>query len=195
MTPLPHEMPSTGRAAMLVDMLAGAVPVIETARTRLRIPALADLPAWYAIFCTERSRYMDGPCSREDAFRDFAASTGSWLLRGYGACAVDDLATGVVIGFACLNMGPSDREPELGYFILPEAEGQGLALDAVAALRDWARGQGLPALVSYVDPANARSVRLAERLGAHRDPVAEAAFDGTSDAGVAVFRHWGVSGT
>jgi RimJ/RimL family protein N-acetyltransferase len=44
-------------------------------------------------------------------------------------------------------------------------------------------------LVSYIDPDNARSAALATRLGARRDAKAEAAFDGTPDAGVQVFRH------
>ena len=44
------------------------------------------------------------------------------------------------------------------------------AIQSAAALRDWALGpRGLTALVSYIDPRNSRSIRLAERLGAWQD--------------------------
>jgi RimJ/RimL family protein N-acetyltransferase len=78
--------------------------------------------------------------------------------------------------------------------VLPEAEGRGLAHEAAGAALAWGKAQGLPALVSYVDPANARSIRLAERLGGRRDGAAEAAFAGTSGEGVGVWRHWPAPG-
>jgi len=190
MTPLPHEIPPTGRPAELARDAGDPLPLIHTLRTTLRIPVLADLPAWYAILCTDRSVYMDGPCTRDEAFTEFAASVGSWLLRGFGAFAVEDRATRAVLGFACLNMEPGDREPELGYFFLPQAEGRGLAFEATAALRDWAIANGLPSLVSYTDPANTRSNALAARLGARRDLAAESAFIGTEGEGVQVWRHF-----
>lgn len=187
---LPHEVPpAPGPAADLAARLVAVVPAIETARTRLRLPTLADFPAWAEILCSARAAHMDGPYSRDDAFTEFAASVGSWPLRGYGALAIEDRATGDTLGFVCLNMEPSDRETELGYFFREAAEGRGLALEATAAARDWAWGQGMPSLVSYVDPDNARSGALAARLGATRDARAEAEFAGTPDAGVAVWRH------
>ena len=100
---------------------------------------------------------------------------------------------GPALGFICLNLEPGDQEPELGFFVTEAAEGQGLTAEAATAVRDWARAQGLASLVSYVDPENHRSVRLATRLGAARDGRAEAAYAGTPDQGIAVFRHWGVS--
>jgi RimJ/RimL family protein N-acetyltransferase len=190
MIPLPHEVSPVGQAADLAAATRGMLPLIETARTRLRVPVLADLPAWYAILCTDRAQYMDGPLSRDDAFREFAANVGSWLLRGFGGCTVVDRKSGDVLGFACLNMEPGDHEPELGYFCLPMAEGKGLMSEAAGALRDWALAQDLPSLVSYVDPQNPRSGALAARIGAVRDAVAEAAFDGTTGAGVQVWRHY-----
>ena len=50
------------------------------------------------------------------------------------------------------------------------AEDKETAREAALAVRDWAYGtRGLGALVSYIDPENARSIRLAERLGAMPD--------------------------
>lgn len=189
MTPLPHEVPPTGALAALAERLAGLVPVLETARTRLRAPRLEDLPAWTEILGSDRARWMDGPHGRDDAFVEFAASAGSWLLRGHGPWTVEDRRTGEALGFVLLNLEPSDREPELGFFLREGAEGKGLAFEAAAAARDWGFAMGLPSLVSYVDPRNLRSGALAARLGAARDAAAEAEFAGTPDAGVAVWRH------
>ena len=76
-------------------------------------------------------------------------------------------------------------EVELGYCLWDAAyEGRGLALEAMVAAREHAHAIGLADLVSYVVPANAPSIRLAERLGATRDDAAR-----RPDAGDLVFRH------
>lgn len=189
MIPLPHEMPPTGASATLAARLQGAVPEIATDRTCLRAPRMDDFAAWAEILCSDRARWMDGPYGRDDAFVEFAATAGGWLLRGHGGWTIEDRATGEALGFVLLNLEPSDHEPELGFFLREGAEGRGLAFEAACAARDWAWAQGLPSLVSYVDPANLRSAALARRLGTRRDAVAEAMFQGTPDAGVLVFRH------
>lgn len=193
MIALPHEIPpAPGPLADRAAFLRDALPVLTTPRLRLDAPDLNDFPAWAEILCSPRARYMDGPYSRDDAYTEFAAMLGTWVLHGHGVFAMRPSAGGTALGFVCLNMEPGDHEPELGFFVSEAAESRGLTAEAAAAVRDWARGQGLTSLVSYVDPANQRSVRLATRLGAVRDPVAEAAYSDTPDAGTAVFRHWGV---
>lgn len=190
----PHERPpAPGLLADRAAALQGALPVLTTARLRLDVPDLHDFPAWAEILCSPRARYMDGPYSRAEAYTEFAAMLGTWMLHGHGVFALRPHHSGKAVGFICLNLEPGDNEPELGFFILEAVENQGLAAEAAVAVRDWARGQGIASLVSYIDPENARSMRLATRLGAVRDPLAEAAYAETSDAGIAVFRHWGVT--
>ena len=111
--------------------------------------------------------------SREDAWLDFAQMVAGWMLRGHGLWSVERRADGALIGFVPLGFEPGDREPELGFLFLAEAEGQGYAREAAEAARDFAFGAssaGAP-LVSYVAPENLRSIRLAERLGARREPA------------------------
>jgi RimJ/RimL family protein N-acetyltransferase len=171
----PHETPIPGPAADLAARLSAAVPVLETAHLRLRLPALADFDAWAAVFTTEVSRFMDGPYDRSDAFTDFAASVGTWLLRGHGPLAVEDKATGATLGFVLIGFEPGDLEPELGWFLLPAAEGRGIAAEAAIALRAYAFDRlGMTRLVSYIAPENTRSRALAARLGA----VVEGTVDG-----------------
>jgi RimJ/RimL family protein N-acetyltransferase len=51
--------------------------------------------------------------------------------------------------------------------------GKGYLTEASRALLTWAFGpRGLKTLVSYINRANAASIRLAERLGAILDPTA-----------------------
>ncbi|TNC68794.1 GNAT family N-acetyltransferase [Rubellimicrobium roseum] len=186
----PHELPARpGPAADLAARLSALVPALETERLRLRAPTLADFPAWAEILCSPRAVHMDGPYGRDDAFTEFAATVGSWLLRGHGPWTIESRATGEVLGFVCLNMEPSDQEPELGYFLRAGAEGQGIAQEATRAARQQAWALGLPSLVSYIDPQNARSVALAERIGARRDTEAEAVLAGTVSEGALVYRH------
>jgi RimJ/RimL family protein N-acetyltransferase len=189
-----HERPPVpGLLADRALALGSVLPVLHTARLRLDAPGLTDFPVWAEILCSPRSSYMDGPYSRDDAYTEYAAMLGTWVLHGHGVFALRPRAGGAALGFVCVNLEPGDNEPELGFFVTEATEGQGLVTEAAAAVREWARGQGIRSLVSYVDPANQRSVRLATRLGAQRDPVAEAAYDATPDAGMAVFRHWGAT--
>lgn len=169
----PHETPVPGPAARFADALAAHLPVIDTPRLRLRAPRLADLPAWHAILTTDRAVHLEGPYDRDESFAEFAASLGGWLLRGHGPWAVET-RDAAVIGFVLIGFEPGDREPELGFLFTAEGEGRGLAFEAAAAARGWARDTlNLPALVSYIAPENARSRALALRLGARRDGMVD----------------------
>ena len=57
-------------------------------------------------------------------------------------------------------------EPELGWFVVPTAEGRGIAAEAAFRVMHWVRQTfGWDRLVNYIDPLNARSIALAMRLG------------------------------
>jgi len=167
----PHETPMTGPTADFAATLAAALPVIETERLSLRAPTLADFPLWADIFTGPAGPHLGGPVSREDAFTEFAASLGTWLLRGHGPWAVDS-REGVTLGFVLIGFEPGDQEPELGFLFAPHGEGRGYASEAARAVLDHAAALGWHRLVSYIDPDNTRSMRLAARLGATADAAA-----------------------
>jgi RimJ/RimL family protein N-acetyltransferase len=77
-------------------------------------------------------------------------------------------------------------EPEFSYTLWRAAdEGRGLMSEAAAEAMRWTwEAVRPPSLVSYIDPANARSAALAARLGAALDPAAE-----PSEPGIHVYRH------
>ena len=148
-------------------------PTLTTERLILRAPVLEDFEPYAAFFASPRSGWEDGPISRAAAWKEFAAVTGQWMLKGYGALSIEDRATGAYLGETGVFHPASYPEPELGWVLMAEAEGRGLAQEAARAVRAWAyRTLGLPTLVSYIAAGNARSIRLAERLGAVLDPAA-----------------------
>jgi RimJ/RimL family protein N-acetyltransferase len=171
MTPAPHLTPLPGPAADFGAALRTRLPRIETPRCVLRAPRLEDAPAWIAIMAPDAEGHLGGPHTEDRAFTEFAATVGLWLLRGHGLWTVTDHGDRV-LGFVLVGFEPGDQAPELGWLFLPEARGQGLAAEAAAAARAHALGPlGLPELVSYIDPGNTASRRLAERLGARREPA------------------------
>ncbi|WMS41112.1 GNAT family N-acetyltransferase [Acuticoccus sp. MNP-M23] len=110
------------------------------------------------------TRFLAGPQSYGDATRAFFALAGQWLLRGYGMYAVE--ADGRFVGTVGLYHPQNSRERELVYSITADARRLGYAAEAAKAVRDVAAAQGLDRLVSYIDPANAGSIAIAEKLGA-----------------------------
>ena len=181
-----HELPTPGAAAELAASLGALLPRIATERLVLRAPVLSDFPACAEIACDERGRFVGGPMSRDDAWSEFTAMTATWLLHGHGGFTIEDAATDEVLGFVVLGLEPGDHEVELGFALTEVAVGKGIAQEAALAVREWAEAElGLTRLVSYIDPKNAQSIALAERLGAERDPAAEAIVG----EGTFVFRH------
>ncbi|MGF1502699.1 MAG: GNAT family N-acetyltransferase [Paracoccaceae bacterium] len=149
-------------------------PVIETARLRLRGPGPEDLPAWTAFLGSPRARHVGGPIPADRAWRIFASVIGHWTLRGYGSWTLEPGRGGAPLGMVGLWHPAGWPEPELAYTLWSaEAEGKGYASEAVSAVLAQIFGPlGWTSVVSFIDPGNARSIRLAERLGARRDPAA-----------------------
>lgn len=151
---------------------AACIPVLETPRLRLRAPERADFEPYARFFASARAVNERGRCRRARAWGHFGSAVAGWVLNGYGAFSITDRETGAYFGEAGVFREHDYPEPELGWMLMPEAEGRGIAREAALAVRGWADGRGLVRLVSYISPRNARSIRLAERLGAVLDPAA-----------------------
>lgn len=146
------------------------IPVLETDRLILRAPAVADFESYGPLLMSSRARFVGGPFDLAGAWKDFCMDVAGWLLHGHGALAVTDRVSGAFHGLVALTTRPDFPERELGWIFVQAAEGRGIAFEAASAMRDFAfGGNGWATLVSYIDPANTRSIALAERLGAELD--------------------------
>jgi len=149
------------------------IPVLETARLTLRAPRVEDFGPYSGFWTSDRSVWEDGPLGLDAAWKEFSSAVGLWDLRGYGAWSVADRATGEYLGEAGLFQPIHYPEPDIGWMVVAGAEGKGIAHEAALAVRDWCYNmRGLTLLMSYIDPRNARSIRLAERMGAVLDEAA-----------------------
>lgn len=150
------------------------IPRLETHRFLLREYREADFDDFAAFYATGRSHFIGGPLTRELAWRGLATHLGHWALRGYGFWAVEEKATGVFCGHVGLWFPEGWYAPEVGWVMMQHAEGRGVAHECAKAARAHAYGTlGWQTAVSMIDPANARSIRLAERLGCACEGVFE----------------------
>lgn len=149
------------------------IPVLQTERLTLRAPHRGDFPPFAAFWASPRSVHEGGPRDERRAWEDFAATFGLWLIEGIGNWSVEERATGAFAGVVGLNHPVEFPEVEIGWTLVEAAEGRGIAQEAARAVLAWTWAHTrLPSLVSYIDPANLRSIRLGERLGGRRDPQA-----------------------
>jgi RimJ/RimL family protein N-acetyltransferase len=142
---------------------------LETARLRLR-PFRADDFDPYATMCAdpEVMRYVGdrGVLSRDEAWRQMAMLAGHWQLRGFGMWAVEERETGAFVGRVGLYYPEGWPDREVAWALARAYWGRGYAAEAARAALEVAFGRlGWPRAISLIDPLNARSVRLAERLG------------------------------
>ncbi|HEY6817250.1 MAG TPA: GNAT family N-acetyltransferase, partial [Croceibacterium sp.] len=142
-------------------------PTLETERLVLRAIEERDLDGWASLLADPASaRFIGGVVERPAAWRGMATMAGSWSLKGFGMFSIVEKASGRWIGRA----GPWQPEgwpgSEVGWALLPDAWGHGYATEAATAAIDWAFANlGWTDVIHTIDPLNAASIALAERLG------------------------------
>ena len=139
---------------------------IRTERLVLREPAARDRAAFIELLASpEVHTYLGDPRPRDELEREMPAVPARWP----GSFVVE--LNGAMIGQILLRR-PTTHRPaaegkvDLGYLFLPRAWGFGYAAEACAAALGWLDGTlpGEP-VVLFTQTANARSMRLAAKLG------------------------------
>jgi len=118
-------------------------------------------------------RYIGGkPSTREESWARLTRYVGHWALQGYGFWTLRERNTGRYMG----EVGVADFKrtitpslagaQEMGWVLAAWAQGKGYATEAVRAALVWneARFPGAR-LVCMIDPANAASLRVAQKCG------------------------------
>jgi RimJ/RimL family protein N-acetyltransferase len=146
-----------------------------TERLRLRPWRDDDAPALEVINAhPEVGRYLNNPLDDGSGVTFLARIRGHWTRHGWGHFAVEERepAGGVrrLLGFAGVGYPTfiaqlADR-PEIGWRLDPSVWGRGYATEAALSARADARDRlGLDELISIIHPDNARSRRVAQKLG------------------------------
>ena len=115
---------------------------------------------------------MPKPYTRADAEGWVALAPRLALLGEAMHCCVADAATGAVLGAVGVQgIDIARRTAEAGYWTAPWARRRGAALAGTRLLTDWAFDAfGLRRIELEIDDANEPSLRLAQQLGATREP-------------------------
>jgi RimJ/RimL family protein N-acetyltransferase len=147
-------------------------PVLVTKRLTLRLPTEADFEGYAALYGDPvvMAGVESPPINRGEAWLRMAGLIGHWALRGYGPFAVCETEGGAFVGRVGLWRPEAWPELELIWTLSRPAWGKGYATEAARAARDWAfPTYDLERLVSFIRPWNARSLAVAQRLGAQQD--------------------------
>lgn len=164
--------------------MSGATPTLETPRLILRGWGPGDFAPYAAMLADpETARFITRkgrPLSEGEAWAEIAFFIGHWQLLGHGMFVVEARAGGAFLGRVGALHPPGWPGLEIAWALAPAARGQGYAGEAARAAIGWAFESFAPErIVSVIDPANAASRRLAERLGERRTAETFAPF-GTS---------------
>jgi [ribosomal protein S5]-alanine N-acetyltransferase len=144
--------------------------ITQTPRLLIRELELRDAPELHSVFSLpEATRFAVRIHSAVDETRQWiSAVRGGYDTHGFGPWAVVRRDTMDRIGYCGCGVIVLDgaRTHEIGYRILPACWRQGFATEAVRAALDvmiarWA----LPRIVALIQPANAASIRVAEKAG------------------------------
>jgi len=146
------------------------IPTLRTDRLVLRAFRPDDLDAFAAMSAdAEVMRHIGNgeTVDRNGSWRTMAGFNGHWTLRGFGMWAVERTSDGTFIGRVGLHHPPYWPALEAGWVLARAAWGQGFAREGSAAVLAFARRMLPPQrLVSFIQPGNERSVKVALALGA-----------------------------
>ncbi|MBM5573920.1 GNAT family N-acetyltransferase [Deefgea sp. CFH1-16] len=141
----------------------------ETPRLILRQFTDADWPALHAHYsdleCTQFT--FRRALSEGESWRAMSSMLGHWVLRGYGPYAIEEKATGLVLGTAGLWYPNDWPAPEIKWALSRAYWGQGFASEAVRGIQAMAL-ECVPDLnlISFIHSDNAPSIQLAQAVGA-----------------------------
>jgi RimJ/RimL family protein N-acetyltransferase len=150
-----------------------AVSRIETPRLILRGWFEEDFAPYAALLADpQTARFITRggrPYGEREAWSEMAFFIGHWQLLGFGMFVVEERSTAVFLGRVGALQPPGWPGFEMAWALIPSARGKGYAVEAARAAIGWSFDRfELGRVISIIDPRNAASQRVAERLGERR---------------------------
>jgi RimJ/RimL family protein N-acetyltransferase len=159
------------------------IPRLESDRLLLREIRNEDFEA-FASFMADPDvvRHLHGkPMARADSWRLMATGIGHWVLRGYGAWAVERKSDGAFMGRVGLINPEGWPGLEVGWTLGKPYWGQGYATEAaIMSLRYAFLSQPVDRMISCIAPENKASQAVALRIGETKGPRQELVIGGKS---------------
>lgn len=144
-----------------------SVPRLRSKRLLLREYRMTDFDAFAAHFADPLStEFTGGTYDRRTAWRIFGCNVGGWVLQGTGWWAVEPLEGGSMVACVGAFFRETWPEIEIGWTVFREHWGKGFAPEAVAEVLRWVfEDREERRATALIDATNARSRRVAEKLG------------------------------
>ena len=162
------------RMHMCRSASSSCAPRLETPRLVLRAHEASDLDPVAALWGDARVvRHIGGtPSTRAESWARILRYAGLWSIRGYGYWALEERATGRLVGdvgladFARELSPAADVAPEAGWVLSPAVHGKGYTTEAVRAVLEWADAAlAAPRTFCLLAEANGASLNVARKCG------------------------------
>ncbi len=161
----------------LLKLILSVPTRLETERTRLETPSLAQVPvrmAW-AVAAHDALHFLDrwrrsakqGSAERSAQSEIDAVNAGSEIIYN-----VFEKGTEAYVGRIDLHSWDADAPRcEIGYMADPRTQGRGLLREAAHACVELAFSLGAARVQAITDPRNVRSIAFAKGLGMQQEGV------------------------
>jgi len=151
-------------------MTASAMTILETERLHLR--QLSSEDAEFILELLNEPSFMRNIGDRGVRTIEGANSyilngpIASYAKNGFGLYLVKLKETAESIGMCGLIKRDTLEDVDIGYAYLPRFWSKGYAVEAAQAVKEYAKSViGLHRMVAIVDPENAGSIRVLEKIG------------------------------
>jgi RimJ/RimL family protein N-acetyltransferase len=148
--------------------------ILETTRMRLREFTADDLETLAPMVADEEQmRFYPRSRTRDDASEWIERNVALYERIGFGFWYLESVSTEAFLGYAGIRPQEELAATEIGWHIGKENWNRGLATEAALACRDLAFGRfGLDRLVALIDGEHHASIRVAKKIGMHREKEA-----------------------
>ena len=143
--------------------------IIETPRLTIRHFTLADLDDFAALCADPRAMAMMGDGAtlpRAEVERWIGVCEQKYATRGYGTSAVFEKESGEFVGFCGVVRAPDNDFDEIIYAFRVDRWGRGYATECARGMLAYVfEHSRLDRIWATIDPRNASSIRVVEKLG------------------------------